>query len=355
MIAVKCFTVDWIYEKRKIAGNVDPGLLEKTIYAFELLGELIYNKLDFVFKGGTSLLLLLQDFRRISIDLDILCDEKMESLQEIFNRVIQSSQFLKWEGDPRKPSGIPKKHFKFYFNSVINNLQDYVLLDILPGSEIFPSTQFVIIDLEFFECESPVKVKIPTVNGLIGDKLTAFAPNTIGIPYRNDEQINSMQIIKQLFDLGELFPFASDIKEVGVSYNAFVAAENGYRNRNYSRDETLNDTIDTCYLISQLDLKGSIENEQTKSLRRGIRQIQSHLMNRQFQLNEVKISAAKTALMAKILQTNTTTTPLPIHYDTNKINDLGNENLAGKLAVLNRLKAILPEAFYYWLLLSDME
>src|SRR4030043_2372998 len=100
MIAVKCFTVDWIYEKRKIAGNVDPGLLEKTIYAFELLGELIYNKLDFVFKGGTSLLLLLQDFRRISIDLDILCDEKMESLQEIFNRVIQSSQFLKWEGDP---------------------------------------------------------------------------------------------------------------------------------------------------------------------------------------------------------------------------------------------------------------
>lgn len=355
MIAVKCFTANWIKEKRKNAGNVDPTLLEKTIYAFELLGRLINNKLDFVFKGGTSLLLLLKDFGRISIDIDILCDENFEVLQGVFNHTIKDSPFIKWEEDPRKPSEIPKKHYKFYFNSVINHKQDYILLDILKGNKIFPGTQSKSINLEFFECESEVKVKVPTINGIIGDKLTVVAPNTIGIPYQVDEQINSMQIIKQLFDLGELFPFASNLQEIAASYHAFLSAENGYRNKNYSGNETLNDTIDACYLVSQLDLKGSIENEQTQILRKGVGQIKTHLINRKFLLNDAKLAAAKTALMAKMIRTNSTSTPLPVRFDTKNINGIKLENLPGKLAVLNRLKAILPEAFYYWFLFSSLD
>jgi predicted nucleotidyltransferase component of viral defense system len=355
MIRAKCFTLNWIQEKHRTIGNFDPGLLEKTIYVFDLLGRLVKNELDFVFKGGTSLLLLLKNFKRLSIDLDIMCERKIESLPSVFNCVIKNSQFFRWEEDSRAGSDIPKKHFKFYFNSVINNREDYVLLDILKETQVYPNTQFKFINLEFFECESSVKVKVPTINGIVGDKLTTFAPNTVGIPYQQDSQINSMQIIKQLFDLGELFPFVSNLQEIAVSYKAFLSAENSYRHKNYSIDDTLNDTIDTCYLISQLDLRGSIENEQTTILRRGIRQIQSHLINHQFQLNETKLAAARTALLSKMLQTNSTPTSLSLHFDSKKLIEIGQENLSGKLAILNRLKPILPEVFYYWFLFSNLD
>lgn len=34
----------------------------------------------------------------------------------------------------------------------------------------------------FMSSEPIVSVKVPSIDALLGDKLTAFAPNTIGIP-----------------------------------------------------------------------------------------------------------------------------------------------------------------------------
>ncbi len=58
----KSFTVNWIKEKHKELKG-DPILIEKNIHAFALLGYLVQAKLDFVFKGGTSLLLHLEKIR----------------------------------------------------------------------------------------------------------------------------------------------------------------------------------------------------------------------------------------------------------------------------------------------------
>lgn len=70
----ECFTRDWIDQKsREIrTGNT---FLEKCLHAFELLGRLQQEGLDFVFKGGTSLLLRLPDPKRLSIDIDIVSRE----------------------------------------------------------------------------------------------------------------------------------------------------------------------------------------------------------------------------------------------------------------------------------------
>ena len=59
MIADQCFTNEWHARKREELGGCDPALLEKTIHAFALLDALAARGLDFVFKGGTSLLLRL--------------------------------------------------------------------------------------------------------------------------------------------------------------------------------------------------------------------------------------------------------------------------------------------------------
>ncbi|MBK7097825.1 MAG: hypothetical protein IPH58_05105 [Sphingobacteriales bacterium] len=46
----------------------------------------------------------------------------------------------------------------------------------------------------------------------MGDKLTAFAPNTTGIPYFKKDDSMSMEIIKQLYDIGNLFDAVTDIE-----------------------------------------------------------------------------------------------------------------------------------------------
>ncbi len=351
MLKKICFTKDWILQKRQDLGNVDPTLLEKTILAFELLGRLCEQKIDFVFKGGTSLLLLLKDFRRLSIDVDILCDMPFEKFSHFFDGMVNAPPFVRWTEDPRSQSQIPKKHFKFYFQSAINSREDYILLDVLKGGTIFPGTILAPIELHLLKSEAAVEVKIPTLDGLIGDKLTAFAPSTVGIPY---EEYRSMQIIKQLFDLGEMIPFAASIGEISGSYNAFLNAENNYRGKIYSRHETLQDTIQACYLLSQLGLRKGVKNAQTEILQNGIRQIGSHLINRRFTLGDAKIAASRTAYLAKILQADAPFEKETLRFDQTKLPQIRNVQLRDDLKILDRLKQILPEAFYYWHLFSRL-
>jgi len=66
MIKKECFSRDWIYHVCATHfPKSAPQILEKTIHAFELLCLLVKSKIPFVFKGGSSLLLLLSDFKRI--------------------------------------------------------------------------------------------------------------------------------------------------------------------------------------------------------------------------------------------------------------------------------------------------
>jgi len=63
MIRRKCFQEKWIRSKSKEI-RIDPNLIERTIYAFELLSLLVKENINFVFKGRTGLMLLIPDFKR---------------------------------------------------------------------------------------------------------------------------------------------------------------------------------------------------------------------------------------------------------------------------------------------------
>ena len=56
--------------------SADLQLLEKTIEALYLLENLVSEGLKFIFKGGTSLVLLLNDLKRFSVDVDIITRRK---------------------------------------------------------------------------------------------------------------------------------------------------------------------------------------------------------------------------------------------------------------------------------------
>lgn len=113
MINDKCFTIGWLesFKKQKAYQKIDKIILEKIIYAIHLLEQLKIHGLDFVFKGGTSLILLLEEANRFSID--IICPAERNDLEEIFNNVMTASKFSSYELDEHRSykPGVPKAHY----------------------------------------------------------------------------------------------------------------------------------------------------------------------------------------------------------------------------------------------------
>lgn len=82
MIVPASYTPEWIMGKRKIYPKSDPSIMEKVIYALTLVEQLAQTDLAFTFKGGTSLLLILPEPKRFSIDVDIVTTESREKLKQ---------------------------------------------------------------------------------------------------------------------------------------------------------------------------------------------------------------------------------------------------------------------------------
>lgn len=124
MIKEKCFNIEWLdsFKKQKEHKLIQTNILEKMIYALHLLEQLKNNGLQFVFKGGTSLVLLLEEENRFSIDIDIICKTERKELESILNKVVESSKFISVTLNEHRSykSGVPKAHYSFAFNSAFN-------------------------------------------------------------------------------------------------------------------------------------------------------------------------------------------------------------------------------------------
>jgi hypothetical protein len=346
MIESSCFKSKWIKNKHKKI-KIDPILIERAIHAFELLGILVISGINLVFKGGTSLMLLIPELKRLSIDLDIITNEGDEILENAFNNVIKEGIFKRWKEDKRVPTNeIPKKHFKFYYNSPIYNKELPVLLDVLQIDSPFTKTTDKPILNPIFEVEEEVKITIPTINSLTGDKLTAFAPMTIGVPYGEEK---SMEIIKQLFDLGVLFEHITDLKEIDESYRNIAQIEASFRNLSLHIKSFLDDSINTSFLLCQLGFKGSIENDNTRELRDGIMRIKSHILGGEYSILDAKEDASKIACLASLIKDNQLDLNIEkLRKDRKDVDRIKDVELSDKFSILNKLKAISSESFYLW-------
>ena len=76
MIDIKNTDKNWIEKVSKKNKNADKILVEKVIRAFALLEGLTKSNINFVFRGGTSLMLLQGMSKRLSIDIDIIIPKK---------------------------------------------------------------------------------------------------------------------------------------------------------------------------------------------------------------------------------------------------------------------------------------
>lgn len=90
-------------------------------------------------------------------------------------------------------------NFKFVYHSPLRDDEFYILLDIVFAENPYLATEQHEITNELLLTEGrPITVTVPSPECILGDKLTAFAPHTTGVPFGVNKEL---EIIKQLFDV----------------------------------------------------------------------------------------------------------------------------------------------------------
>jgi hypothetical protein len=311
MILPASYTKDWIKEKRKTYPKSDPAIMEKVIYALTLVEQLVQTDLSFTFKGGTSLLLILPEPKRFSIDVDIITTESRERVEAALKAICIKGIFTKFELDKfrsYKP-GIPKAHYLLTFFSQWDNKEKVILLDVLYEGHGYPALVNAPIVNEWIQTdENLLAVQIPSVDAIAGDKLTAYAPNTVGIRFRVEHPDGGvtekqMEVMKQLFDLGILFDRITNLNHFKQSFENTAQKEIAYRaQQEITIEAILNDVINTSLIIGSLG-KFFDPRKEYKHVATGLTQLKSYIYQGAFRSDEAVLASAKASYLAAMILT----------------------------------------------------
>ena len=324
--------------------KADPILVEKVIRAFWLLEGLALSGQPFIFKGGTALMLKLGSARRLSIDIDIIIQKKEKELPALLVKVAEERGFIKAEEKVRETkSSIEKAHYKFFYKPVTQRAeQAYVLLDILFGESGYHKIEGLPIESSFLSLvDNPTIVRAPSFEDLTGDKLTAFAPETTGIPYAKNEQSASMEIIKQLYDLGYLFYEVGDLIIVRTTFDRIAQTELNYRKIDKAPKDVLQDTYQASLCISS---HGQLGTGNFEELASGVRRLQPYIFSENYNIDKAISQASKIAHLTRLLLIQEKAIARFESPDQIKDWSIADHSLTK----LNKLKKINPEAYYYW-------
>jgi hypothetical protein len=309
MILPASYTRAWIEQKRKAYPTSDPAIMEKVIYALSMVEQLVQTGLQFTFKGGTSLLLILPEPKRFSIDVDIVTTESRERVEAALRAVCENGIFTRFELDEFRSyrSGVPKAHYQLTFFSQLDNKEKVVLLDVLYEEHGYPAVVQAPIVNEWIQTDTRVAtVPIPSTDSIAGDKLTAYAPHTIGIRFRVEHPNGhvtekQMEVMKQLFDLGILFDRISNLEHFKASFEKTAQKELAYRAaEGHTREQVLQDIIDTSLVIASqgkfFDTRGIYPH-----VSQGLLQLKSYIYQGAFRSDEAILASSRAAYLATLL------------------------------------------------------
>lgn len=336
MLLKENFNEEHIRELQKNSKR-DPVLLERTVYAFGLLEALARVEMPFIFKGGTCLMLLMDKPRRLSTDIDIIVEPGTD-LDDYLEKASAIFPFQMVEEQTRVGrNNIEKRHFKFTYDSPINNKQFYILLDVLFENNHYAEvvTKEIRNDLLLTK-EEYLTVKIPSADCILADKLTAFAPHTTGIELNKGKD---MEVMKQLYDVCSLIEAFKECDVVKRTYEPIALAEIAYRGINVTPTDCLWDTFEAALCIAS---RGKVGAEEYPIYVKGIRDLRGHIYAENYSPEIAAGRAAMVMYMVMCLLTDT---------EFEKVEDFreyANQKLVHeKLLPLRYLKKANPEAYAY--------
>lgn len=336
MLTKENYTMEHI---RKIRGNtkVDQFILERSIYALGLLEALAVVRMPFIFKGGTCLMLLLDKPRRLSTDIDIIVEPGTD-VGHYLNEAAKIFPFRDVEQQLRKgKNNIEKQHYKFTYDSPVTRKPFYILLDILYEKNHYSALVRGKIRNDFIITEEPYKeITLPSVNCILGDKLTAFAPHTTGILFGSDKEL---EIVKQMYDIAVLTDVCDNFEDIYRSYMEIVASEIAYRGLNITYDEVLLDTIEAAACIAG---RGNYLKEEYPLFLQGIKGLVFHVYGEKFSREVAAQMACKVMYIGACILKNTACQKVTDH------NYYLDDNISGsKYSSLSSLRRLDAEAFAY--------
>lgn len=354
MINIKCITkghIEKVSKKKK--SNKD--LTEKVIRALMLLEGLATSDLNFVFKGGTALMLLLGTTKRLSIDIDIIVPDKEVNISEFLDSFILEKGFSKYEKVDRNAlTDIIKEHYKIFYKSPVTQKDEIILLDVLYEDihytdivETPINSPLLIID------GTPTTVRTPNLDNILGDKLTAFAPKTTGIPYIKNDNEMGMEIIKQLYDVGCIFEHIENIDTVREVFDNFCTIELEYRSDVHTKPDVLNDIFFHSLSIGRQE---EVMECQWSILEKGMRSIRSFIFAGSFNDMVAQQCSSKAAYLSMLLKHEIHDLKKyspEVDMSNWSIKQFSHDRFRGNQTVnqlnkFNKYKKSNPEAFFYW-------
>lgn len=340
-------SLTWIQEVADKYKFKEVQLIEKTIRAFSLLEALVRSGCPFVFKGGTSLMLHLNSSKRLSIDIDIICPPGTD-IEKYLGKYAEEYGFGNIQLVERvSRTDVSKKHAKFFYqvSFFAGRTEEKILLDVLFEEIHYNKVVTLPIESPLLKTDGePVMVNLPSYQDLLGDKLTAFAPHTTGIPFFKGEKNCSMEINKQLYDIASLFDLTNDLTITAETFKKFAVVELAYRNL---PTDDIQQVLDDIFNTSlSMTIQGTGDPEEYKLLIDGMKRVKGFIHSEKYGLESAIINASKAAYLSKIIEKGESEVN---HFNPDNTSDLFDTEIVAPLPTrLNRLKKTNIEAFYYW-------
>ena len=125
--------------------------------------------------------------QRLSVDIDIVCPPGTDviSYLEPYAEEYGFGEIVPTERISR--NNVLKTHAKCYYqvSYITNTISEKILLDVLFEENWYSTIDTLPITSPFLQMNGEeYTVQLPSKDDLLGDKLTAYAPNTTGIPYK---------------------------------------------------------------------------------------------------------------------------------------------------------------------------
>lgn len=275
--------------------NTSPVLAEQAFCCLELVAQLAKSGLSFQFKGGNSLLIILDKPKRFSIDVDIATDENVENIESILQQIVNNYGFFKkWEKRQHKTKPwIPlTSYYLFYESKIEKNSDSSIMLDVQLGRSPYRT------EMKKIKCEklyeSDLEVEVPLPSSIIGDKLLTLGPYTLGIPVGKGKEA---QRLKHVHDISRLLKTKPSIIEIRKSFIACLNNEKEIQKCSFETEQVIEDTMNLCSSVMRteksLDEKTMVVLEEIK---KGIKPFSSHLFNPDYDWKKLQNDLSGVAL-----------------------------------------------------------
>ena len=274
------------------------ALAEQAVHCLELVAQLCEAGLSFQFKGGNSLLLILDKPQRFSIDVDIATNEPRERIESCLDALVRErGVFIKWtkRQHATKPWLPLASYFCFYRSHFVGGADAFIMLDAQLTRSPYETRRAPVRCGNLYSAD--VNAEIPLASSIIGDKLLTLGPSTLGIPVGKGKEA---QRLKHVFDVSLLLTTNPLLHEIRKSLLSCVDHENKLQEKTLILSEALTDTLTFCASGREYPDVPQIHETMTPVLIeniRGLAAFAGHLFSKNYTWAALKRDLARVAFV----------------------------------------------------------